>query len=82
MANRFYCVILCLAIKANICTHTLNSSLYNYVELGAFIFPIIGCFKFLNTEPGMTPMTGRFSQDWILGFGILLIHLNMVGSHL
>ncbi|KAK3824676.1 MAG: hypothetical protein J3Q66DRAFT_325773 [Benniella sp.] len=60
---------------------TYFSSLFNYIDLAAYLFPVIGCFLFLKDKPGVTDDTGIDggpSQVWILAFGILLLYLNLV----
>ncbi|KAK3824541.1 MAG: hypothetical protein J3Q66DRAFT_325332 [Benniella sp.] len=55
---------------------------YNYVDLAACLFPVVGCFLFLQVSPGTiredTGIDGGPSQIWIMGFGILLLYLNLL----
>ncbi|KAF9352322.1 hypothetical protein BGX34_012212 [Mortierella sp. NVP85] len=55
---------------------------YNYVDLAACIFPVVGCFILLRASPGTiredTGIDGGPSQIWMMGFGILLLYLNLL----
>ncbi|KAF9937279.1 hypothetical protein BGZ65_001606 [Modicella reniformis] len=55
---------------------------YNYIDLAAFISPVVGCFYFLNAVPGTiqegTGIDGGPSQAWIMAFSIIFLYLNMV----
>ncbi|KAF9344932.1 hypothetical protein BGX34_005201, partial [Mortierella sp. NVP85] len=57
-------------------------SLFNYIDLAASLFPVIGCFMFLSNIPGKiqddTGIDGGPSQIWPMGFGILALYLNIV----
>ncbi|KAK3824539.1 MAG: hypothetical protein J3Q66DRAFT_383968 [Benniella sp.] len=54
---------------------------FNYVDLASCLFPVIGCFVFLRITPGTQEdigIDGGPSQIWVMGFGILLLYLNML----
>ncbi|KAF9952568.1 hypothetical protein BGZ65_005191, partial [Modicella reniformis] len=57
-------------------------SVYNYIDLAAFISPVVGCFMFLNTAPVViregTDFDGGPSQTWFMGFSILLLYMNLL----
>ncbi|KAF9999627.1 hypothetical protein BGZ65_005054, partial [Modicella reniformis] len=61
-------------------------SQFNYVTLAAFISSIVGCFLFLITAPenkyNDTSIDGGPSQIWILGFSIILLYADTVGTSL
>jgi len=55
---------------------------YNYIDLAAYICPVVGSFIFLSNEEGEidedTGIDGGPSMIWAMGFGILFLYLNMV----
>ncbi|KAI8351693.1 hypothetical protein B0O80DRAFT_111232 [Mortierella sp. GBAus27b] len=56
---------------------------YNYVDLAAYLSPVIGCFIFLNENPIKEyPEEGIVdngpSSIWIMGYGILFLYLNFL----
>jgi hypothetical protein len=60
------------------------SSPFNYIELVAYISPVVGCFIFMQArllEYFRDKITeGGPSQIIILAFGIIAIYVNMVST--
>ncbi|KAG0306138.1 hypothetical protein BGZ98_002907, partial [Dissophora globulifera] len=58
------------------------SSPYNYMDLAAYVTPVIGCFLFLQTEVGTidpeTNMDRGPSQIWVMSFAILFLYMNIL----
>ncbi|KAI8351685.1 hypothetical protein B0O80DRAFT_111121 [Mortierella sp. GBAus27b] len=53
---------------------------YNYVDLAAYICPIVGCFFFLLTTPNQDyDDNGIDKKIWVMGFGIMFLYLNVLG---
>ncbi|KAG0235330.1 hypothetical protein BGX31_004268 [Mortierella sp. GBA43] len=55
---------------------------YNYMDLAAYVTPVIGCFAFMNTWPGKDPGPDGNdigpTQEWVLSFAILFLYLNIL----
>ncbi|KAK3824529.1 MAG: hypothetical protein J3Q66DRAFT_92536 [Benniella sp.] len=45
------------------------SSLFNFINLAAYLLPVVGCSLFLDGTPGTMPI-------WIMGYGIPLLYLS------
>jgi hypothetical protein len=63
----------------------VDRSPYNYMDLLAYITPVVGCFWYLQAKVGtLHPQLGKDvgpSQVWSMSYGILFLYLNIV-SHL
>ncbi|KAF9931776.1 hypothetical protein BGZ65_004715 [Modicella reniformis] len=63
---------------------TYFRSPFNWVDLAAYISPVVGCTLFLKTVPGTidedTGIDGGPSQIWIMAFSILFLYMNMVSD--
>ncbi|KAF9352088.1 hypothetical protein BGX34_000179 [Mortierella sp. NVP85] len=52
---------------------------FNYVHLAAYLFPVAGCFIFLNAEHGIRDgLDVGPEQIYTLAFAILLLYLNII----
>ncbi|KAK3824655.1 MAG: hypothetical protein J3Q66DRAFT_94295 [Benniella sp.] len=61
------------------------SSPFSYIELAAYLSPVIGCLIFMEARiteyfDGTILKEGGPSQVWILAFGIIAIYANMVSE--
>ncbi|KAF9929770.1 hypothetical protein BGZ67_006144 [Mortierella alpina] len=55
---------------------------YNYMDLAAYVMPVVGCFLFLETrtkaEMNSPEYEGGPSQIWVMSFGILALYMNIL----
>ncbi|KAF9966041.1 hypothetical protein BGZ70_003464, partial [Mortierella alpina] len=55
---------------------------YNYMDLAAYVMPVVGCFLFLGTrtkaELNSREYDGGPSQIWVMSFGILALYMNIL----
>ncbi|KAF9951463.1 hypothetical protein BGZ72_007027 [Mortierella alpina] len=55
---------------------------YNYMDLAAYVMPVVGCFMFLemgNAREGIDPAKdGGPNQIWVMSFGILALYMNIL----
>ncbi|KAK3824532.1 MAG: hypothetical protein J3Q66DRAFT_325313 [Benniella sp.] len=52
---------------------------FNFVHLAAYLFPVVGCFIFLNAEHGIRDgVDVGPEQIYALAFAILLLYLNII----
>ncbi|KAF8936994.1 hypothetical protein BGZ58_003429 [Dissophora ornata] len=57
------------------------SSPYNYMDLAAYVTPVIGCFQFLSEKPAIderTGIDGGPGQIWVMSFAILALYMNIL----
>ncbi|KAF9567876.1 hypothetical protein EC968_003146 [Mortierella alpina] len=55
---------------------------YNYMDLAAYVMPVVGCFLFLGArtkaEMNSSKFDGGPSQIWVMSFGILALYMNIL----
>ncbi|KAF9916380.1 hypothetical protein BX616_003896 [Lobosporangium transversale] len=54
---------------------------YNYMDLAAYVAPVIGCILFLRDTPNGKPDDGGPDQIWIMSFSILALYINIVSRN-
>ncbi|KAI7829628.1 hypothetical protein BC939DRAFT_441306, partial [Gamsiella multidivaricata] len=58
---------------------------YNYMDLAAYVLPVVGCLMFLQTQPGPIDISTDIvdgdrgpSQIWVMSFAILALYMNIL----
>ncbi|KAF9185997.1 hypothetical protein BGZ51_002297 [Haplosporangium sp. Z 767] len=51
------------------------SSPYNYLDLAAYVMPVVGCYIFLGSDP---ESDAGPDQIWIMSFAILALYMNVL----
>jgi hypothetical protein len=66
-------------------SYTLHRSIYNFVDLAAYVSPVVWCFLFMKESSAKNQddnagIDGGPKQIWAMGFVILALYLNLVSE--